>query len=67
MNGKLLTDFATDKIRTLAYLAVEAEKLHRRDGLAALFWPDYSDVIALRNLRRSLHRLRQTLDAIDPR
>ncbi len=61
-----MTDFPTDKIRALlAYLAVEADKPHRRDALATLLWPDYTDAVALRNLRQSLHRLRQTLDAID--
>ena len=66
VDGKVLTDFATDKIRALlAYLAVEADKPHRREALATLLWPAYSDAIALRNLRQSLHRLRQTLDGVD--
>ncbi len=66
VDGKVLTDFATDKIRALlAYLAVAADKPHRREALATLLWPAYSDAIALRNLRQSLHRLRQTLDGVD--
>lgn len=66
VDGKVLTDFATDKIRALlAYLAVAADKPHRREALATLLWPEYSDTIALRNLRQSLHRLRQTLDGVD--
>lgn len=66
VDGAVLTDFATDKIRALlAYLAVAADKPHRREALATLLWPEYSDAIALRNLRQSLHRLRQTLDGVD--
>ncbi|MEZ4621059.1 MAG: BTAD domain-containing putative transcriptional regulator [Caldilineaceae bacterium] len=67
IDGQPVTDFPTDKIRALlAYLAVEADKPHRRAALATLLWPDYTDAIALRNLRQSLHRLRQTLDPIAP-
>ncbi|MBK9295267.1 MAG: tetratricopeptide repeat protein [Oligoflexia bacterium] len=61
-NGRSLTGFRTDKIRALlAYLAVESDRPHRRDTLAALFWPDMDDQKARYNLRLSLHRLRQTL------
>ncbi len=61
-NGRSLTGFRTDKIRALlAYLAVESDRPHRRDKLAALFWPDMDDQKARYNLRLSLHRLRQTL------
>ncbi|NUM44723.1 MAG: tetratricopeptide repeat protein [Anaerolineales bacterium] len=59
--------FATDKIRALlAYLALEPDKPHRRETLAALLWPDYPDETALRNLRQSVYRLRQTLADADP-
>ena len=59
--GIPLTDFRSDKIRALlAYLAVEAGIPHRREALATLLWPESAD--ALRNLRKSLHLLRQTLD-----
>ncbi|MGB1253064.1 MAG: BTAD domain-containing putative transcriptional regulator [Candidatus Promineifilaceae bacterium] len=52
----------TDKIRALlAYLAVEADRPHRRDTLATLFWPTMSDSIAKRNLRQSLHRMKQAI------
>lgn len=61
-----ITNFATDKIRALlAYLAIESNKPHRRDSLAALLWPNYSNETALRNLRQSLYRLRQTLQKVD--
>jgi predicted ATPase/DNA-binding SARP family transcriptional activator len=62
-----ITGFPTDKVRALlAYLALEADRPHRRDTLATLLWPDWSDEIARRNLRQSLHRLKQTLDRHQP-
>lgn len=61
-NGRSLTTFRTDKIRgLLAYLAVEADRPHRRESLATLFWPEMDSQKSLSNLRLSLHRLRQTL------
>jgi predicted ATPase/DNA-binding SARP family transcriptional activator len=66
VNGRPL-HFPTDKIRgLLAYLAVEQGRPHRREALAALFWPDLPDKQARGNLRLSLHRLRQTLDKASP-
>ena len=59
-----ITRFRSDKIRALlAYLAIEVETPHRREALATLLWPDSPQRAALSNLRKSLHRLRQTLDA----
>ena len=64
---KTLTNFATDKVRALlAYIAIEADKPHRRETLATLLWPNYSNEASLRNLRQSLYRLRQTLQEVDP-
>jgi DNA-binding SARP family transcriptional activator/predicted ATPase len=64
VDGTAVADFSTDKIRALlAFLAVEANRPHRRDSLATLFWPDWDNAGARNNLRLSLHRLRQTLDA----
>jgi predicted ATPase/DNA-binding SARP family transcriptional activator len=58
--------FRTDKVRALlAYLAVEARP-HRREALAALLWPDIDEEYAQKNLRNTLHRLRQPLQAADP-
>lgn len=66
-NDQPFTGFATDKVRALlAYLAVESGQAHRRDTLAALFWPDYSQETALQNLRQALYRLRQSLQKMDP-
>ncbi len=57
--------FRTDKVRALlAYLAVE-ERPHRRAALAALFWPDIGESYAEKNLRNTLHRLRQPIQALD--
>ncbi|MCB0087097.1 MAG: NACHT domain-containing protein [Caldilineaceae bacterium] len=58
-----VTDFYSDKARALlAYLALEP-KAHKRAELAALFWPEIADKHARTNLRSTLYRLRQTLDA----
>jgi predicted ATPase/DNA-binding SARP family transcriptional activator/Tfp pilus assembly protein PilF len=61
-DGGPLTGFATDKARALlAYLAVERTRPHRREGLAALLWPDQSDERARQNLRQALSHLKQAL------
>ena len=58
-----ITDFHSDKARALlAYLAIEP-KVHTRPVLAALLWPEIGDKYARTNLRNTLYRLRQTLDA----
>lgn len=63
----VIINLATDKVRgLLAYLAVEANRPHRREALAALFWPDMPDQQALSNLRQSIHRLRQAVDKVIP-
>lgn len=58
--------FRTDKVRALlVYLALEPRP-HRRETLAALLWPDIGEEHAQNNLRSTLHRLRQPLQAIAP-
>ncbi len=58
LDGVSLTTFETDKARALlAYLAVEAGHPHRRESLAALFWPDRPEQAARNNLRQALYRL----------
>jgi DNA-binding SARP family transcriptional activator/predicted ATPase len=65
--GKPVSQFRTDKIRgLLIYLALENDRPHQRQSLAALFWPDMVEEVALKNLRQSLHRLQQTLETADP-
>ncbi len=54
--------FRTEKVRALlVYLAVEADRPHRRESLAALLWPEMAQKDALSNLRKGLYRLKQTL------
>jgi predicted ATPase/DNA-binding SARP family transcriptional activator/Tfp pilus assembly protein PilF len=62
LDAQPVTGFGYDKVRALlAYLAVEAESLHRREALAALFWPDQSPKLARQSLRQSLSTLRRAI------
>ena len=62
LDGEPVTDFESTKVRALlAYLAVEADRTHRRDVLAGLLWPDWPDRDALSNLRYALSNLRQVI------
>ncbi len=64
-----VTAFESDKVRALlAYLAVEANRPHRRETLAALLWPDMPESTARSNLRHALANLRQAIhdDCADP-
>lgn len=62
LDGVPLNTFATDKVRALlAYLAVESERAHRREELAALLWPDSPRAAAHTSLRQALYRLRGAL------
>jgi len=62
LEGKPITEFTTDKVRALlAYLAVEADRSHRRDVLAGMFWPGWPEDAARNNLRQALFQLRQVL------
>ena len=57
-----LTSFATDKGRALlAFLAVEADRPHRRETLIDLLWPDPPPAAARNDLRQALYQLRHTL------
>lgn len=47
----------------LAYLAAEPGRVHSRESIAAMLWPDMAREAALTNLRLVLHDLRQTLNA----
>jgi predicted ATPase/DNA-binding SARP family transcriptional activator len=54
--------FESDKTRALlAYLAVEADRPHRRDALVGLLWPEEPEETARHNLRQALFSLRQTI------
>lgn len=66
--GEPVTGFVTDKERALlAYLAVEADRPHRREALAGLLWGDQPDSAARGNLRRALADLRRALGDHDAR
>ena len=42
LDGAPITAFESDKVRALlTYLAVEADRPHRRDALAGLLWPEH--------------------------
>ena len=67
VNGQAVTTFATDKARgLLAYLALQPALTHRRETLAALFWPELDHQAALTNLRQTFHRLREGLARVAP-
>jgi DNA-binding SARP family transcriptional activator/predicted ATPase len=62
LDGQPVTGFASDKVRALlAYLAVEADRPHRREKLVGLLWPDWPEAGARANLRRTLANLRQAI------
>src|SRR5512136_1772440 len=62
LDGRPVTAFASDKVRALlAYLAVEADRPHRREALAGLLWPDWPDASAQTNLRNALSNLRKAI------
>jgi predicted ATPase/DNA-binding SARP family transcriptional activator len=59
LGGKLVTKFESDKVRALlTYLAVEADRPHRREKLAGLLWPGFPEPSARANLSRALLNLR---------
>ncbi len=54
--------FESDKTcALLVYLAVEADRPHRRDALVGLLWPDEPEQIARHNLRQAVFSLRQAI------
>jgi predicted ATPase/DNA-binding SARP family transcriptional activator len=61
-DGSPVTSFEADKVRALlAYLAVESSRPHRREQLAALFWPGWPDTSARTSLRNALSNLRKAI------
>jgi DNA-binding SARP family transcriptional activator len=55
LDGEPVTNFRSDKVRALlVYLAVEADRPHRRETLAGLLWPDQPDTDANSNFRQTL-------------
>lgn len=62
LDGKPVTAFEYDKVRALlAYLAIEANRPHRRDRLSGLLWPERHETSALQNLSQALYQLRRAI------
>ena len=67
LEGGRTAGFRSQKARALlAYLVMEAGRAHERATLAALFWPEMSDALALRNLSQTLIWLQRAIGDGDP-
>lgn len=54
--------FKYDKVRALlTYLAVEADRPHRREALMTMLWPELPEAAARNNLRQTLLTLREAI------
>jgi len=68
LNDSPIAHFPSAKAQALLlYLAVEGHRSQRRDTLATLFWPERGEEAARRNLRQTLYRIKQSLDAVLPK
>lgn len=62
LNENTLTASRAKKIEALlAYLAMEAERTHRREALVGLLFPELPEAQARANLRQTLTRLRRAI------
>ena len=62
LGGEPVTIMRSDKVLALlSYLAVEADQPQRREKLAGLLWPDFTESSARTNLRRALADLRKSI------
>src|SRR5262245_41436146 len=62
LEGVPVAGFRSTKTQALlAYLAMEAERPHRRETLAGLLWPDQPESIARHNVSQALLQLRAAL------
>src|SRR5512136_1436796 len=62
LDRESVADLRSDKaLGLLAYLAVESDRAHRREKLAGMLWPNYTEASARGNLRRALADLRQAI------
>jgi WD40 repeat protein/DNA-binding SARP family transcriptional activator len=60
--GQPVAAFGYDKVQALlVYLAVEADRPHRRETLAGLLWPELPESVAHHNLSQALFNLRRTI------
>lgn len=63
VDSRPVIGFESDKVRALlVYLAVEAERPHRREALAGLLWPEHPEPAARHNLSHTLFSLRRALN-----
>lgn len=68
-DGRPFIGFEYDKVRALlAWLALEADRPHRREALAGLLWPEQPEKAARDGLRNALTTLRRAIgdDTADP-
>jgi DNA-binding SARP family transcriptional activator len=62
LDGEPVTAFESDRVRALlAYLAMEADRPHRRESLVGLLWPDWPEPSARKNLNQALYNLRAAI------
>ena len=62
LDNRPVTGFDSNKVRALlAYLAVEADRPHQRDALAALLWSERPNRAARNSLRHALSNLRTAI------
>jgi len=65
-DSRAVAGFEYDKVRALlAYLALEADRPHRREMLAGLLWPEQPEKAARDSLRNALATLRQAIGDAD--
>src|SRR6476659_5737665 len=62
LDGQSILGLAYDKVwALLVYLALEADRPHRRDALIGLLWPDKPEQAARASFRQALSQLRQAI------
>jgi DNA-binding SARP family transcriptional activator/predicted ATPase len=62
LNGEPVSGLKTNKVLgLLSYLAVEADRPHRRETLAGIFWPEKPERRSRANLNQALFTLRSAL------
>src|SRR6478672_651656 len=60
-DGQPITFAASAARGLLSYLALDPDRPHQREQLAALLWPDMPQAAAYANLRQALARMRKAL------
>ncbi len=62
IDGQPVQGLKTNKVRALlAYLAIESDRPARRETLAGMFWPEFSERRARANLSQALFTLRHSI------